>query len=64
MKIVYKMTMFIVSTILVMLLVAYMVSHILGMVDREVATFVGVTLFCIYMACFDLVNDKTMWMKS
>lgn len=63
MKIIHKMAIFIISTIVVMLLVAYLISHILGITDRGVATSIGAVLLCIYIMCFGLVNDKTMWMK-
>lgn len=63
MKIIHKIIIFVVSTIVVLLLVAYLVSHIFGITDRAVATSIGAILLCIYIMCFNLVNDKTMWMK-
>lgn len=63
MRIEYKVTIFIVMTILFILLAAYLVSHILGITDIGIATFVGVTLLCVYMMYFCYINDKTMWMK-
>jgi hypothetical protein len=63
MRIMHKTAIFIISTILFVLLVAYIESNILLIADRWVATFVGTILLCIYLMCFILANDKTMWMK-
>lgn len=58
-----KMAIFIILTILFVLFVAYIESNILLIADRWVATLVGTVLLCIYLICFVLTNDKTMWMK-
>lgn len=64
MKIIYKTIIFMVSTILIMLLVAYFVSRVLGIVDRGIAAFVAVVLLCIYIVGFMYINDNTMWLKA
>jgi len=50
-------------TISVLILVAYLVSPIVEIAGREMATFVGAILLSIYLVCFGMVNDKKLWMK-
>lgn len=63
MRIVYKMIIFIISTILAILLDVYIVSRIFEIKDIYVAILVGNLLICIYMVFFLYINEKTMWMK-
>jgi hypothetical protein len=52
MRMMHKMIIYYISTILFMLLDAYVVYNVLIITDRWVATFVGTILFCIYIVCF------------
>lgn len=63
MNIINKMSIFTVSTVLVMFLIAYTISHIFGIVDRAVASTIGAILIVIYLTCFNIINEKTRWMK-
>lgn len=60
---IYKMIIFFLMTISVLILVVRLVSPIVEIAGREMATFVGAILLSIYLVCFGVVNDKKLWMK-
>ena len=63
MHIIYRMAIFSVLTIFVMLLITYLVSLLEEVTGREVATFIFAILLSIYLIFFDMINDRTGWMK-
>ena len=63
MYVIQKMIIFSMMTISVLISVAYLVSPIVEIDGREMASLVGAILLSICLIAFGMINDKIRWMK-
>ena len=63
MYVIQKMIIFSMMTISVLISVAYLVSPIVEIAGREMASLVGAILLSICLIAFGMINDKIRWMK-